>query len=299
MLKRLTRSLLMMGLVAAVLASPATDADAQIDTGGYLINAFKDDVGSAVHPVSGASTPIGRIVVPTRPVDSPRYVEEWSFFEDELSYAFAPESVVEIVPFRTGDAPPPADAETARRAITRLELSADELDVAPDDPGIYHTASIHRSTAPTCHVKEIWQCASCDADSERQGMVPVGAIRQTVNADGVFAEQEWLLSAGYIYPSPANGIITQLRPSARPCSPLALDGLNVVRTIYVRISSAETLPAHDSARDDRPPLGAGPALGCALEPRRDAGTPAWPPALSLHVVAALLLIRRRARDRQR
>lgn len=299
MLKRLTRTLMMMGLVGAMIIAPAADAGAQIDTGGYNIRWLKDASGCVGCEGDGGSTQIGHIRVPTRSVNSPKYIEEWAFLENHLSTAFAPDSIIEIVPIRAADAPHSMDAEILGPAVTRLELSADEHDIERGDPGVDHTSSIHLSEAPSCHVKEIWQCASCGADPERRGMVPVGAIRQTMSANGVVAEQEWLLSAGYVYPSPSNGIITQLRPSSRSCSQLALDGLTIVRTIHVQVSSAETLHRSSDARDGCPPLGADPALGCALGPRRGAGTPAWPPALVFHFVAALLLIRRRARDQQR
>lgn len=297
MLKRSTRTLLMTGLVAAMIAAPAADADAQINPGWYNIDEVSKDPRNPLG--SGGRGLVGHIFVPNRPAEGLPYMEEWAFFEDQISTAFAPDSIVEIVPIRAGDAPHSIGTNMAGPSITRLELSADEHDIEHGDTGAHRTSSIRLSEARSCHVKEIWQCASCEADPERQGMVHVGAIRQTISTDGVVAEQEWLLSTGYLYPSPSNGIITQLRPSSRSCSSPALDGLTIVRTIHVQLSSAETLHASGGARDGRSPINADPALGCALEPPRGAGTPTWPPALSLHIVAVLLLIRRRARDQQR
>lgn len=312
------RAILSVSLLSAAILARAGDAEAQIDPGTFDIHLVgagskgggrgSEEAPVAATLASATDEPVGFIYVPPREEGQSAYEEEWVSWDGEPLSPLPRSTTIEIVP-RESSRLAPLPKKGARRAeATRVLARAVEYEPGPQVescPSAEPTKPERSGTA--CYVTEIWQRRGRGGGASAGLMTRVGRIQSSQAEGGEGGRQEWLLSPDYIYPSPANGVITQLRPSSAPCSSSAAPPERpIARSICVELSPKSgpltprppPPPVEPTAEYDAGSDGAAPELTCEAAAGPRAMTPGRRGAWSLFFVGALLALGCRRRGRQ-
>lgn len=295
-------------LLPAALMTHAEHAAAQIGPGHYRVYIHRDSGISSGQMTESAvgklltepTKAVGYIHVPDRDAQQSVYDEEWFFYPDYIEEAFRRGTILEIVPLQ---ASPQAALATAPADGQRILATAVEYDTSDEEQAdALPVSNLGDQTAAECFITEVWQRPSFVRPGGLDQPVRVGIIRDLRSPDGSDAEQEWLLSQSYAFPSPLNGVITQLRLTPTRCtSGGELVDFRVTRRIHVRLSAGQRAEEVGPVIADEPHQANSerPHLECQFwyYPSADAST--WRYALGLSLTAACLGVRRRRRSRTR
>jgi hypothetical protein len=304
------RALLSIGLLGAVSLVHVSDAAAQLDPGffdihivdgpdddpldKYNISGFADLTSTSAHSA-------GVIYVPPRAEGQPVYEEEWVFWDGEPLSTLPRSTSIEIVP-RESSRPPPLQMQRASRAEPR-RVRARAMERDPGSRGDScpraEAAEPERAGA-ACYVTEIWQRRGRGEGASEGLMTRVGSIESTRTEDGEGDRQEWLLSPEYVYPSAANGVVTQLRPTSTPCGSVAPSPERpIARSICVDLSpETESLEVEAAEEDNSKTPPAAPELTCQIAAAPWALAPGRRSSLCLSLLGAALAVWYRRRDRR-
>lgn len=180
---------------------------------GDLVVREGEDATAAVNRPTSPPTVVGLLHVPPHPGETTPYEEHWLLFP-EYRDALAEGSTLSIEPL---SAPPEVADKVLEAAATRGDVTyrhvvaqreelVDDASADSENPGVCDVAMNDSAV----YFRTIWQRNGIRAEEARL----VGFVRRSPSGFAA-GEEQWCLTADYVYPTSGNRIATELRPASR------------------------------------------------------------------------------------